>query len=250
MSDIILKTEKLTRKFGALTAVNEVSFEVPKGQVRAIIGPNGAGKTTLLDLIINKTHPSSGETWFNGHNISAKSTPAIANMGLCKCFQISQVFNNLNVFENIKIPLINKHNKVLDFLPKNSNYMKEEVLQVLSYVNMQDKLYEKASNLSYGDKKRLEVAMTLAMKPSLILLDEPTAGVARAEGYEFMTLIRRLASEEGMTIVFIEHDMDIVWNYADVISVMSLGSLIATGTPDDIRSNEFVQRAYLGGDGL
>lgn len=249
-SNSILRTEGLTRKFGALVAVNDVSIDVPRGQVRAIIGPNGAGKTTLLDLIINKTHPTSGTVWFNGEDISSKSTPAIANRGLCKCFQISQVFGNLDVFENVRIPLINRHKSVMNVLPRGENYLKDEVLHMLSYVGMEDKLHEVANNLSYGDKKRLEVAMTLAMRPSLIFLDEPTAGVARAEGYEFMKLIRNLVENENMTIVFIEHDMDIVWNYADEISVMSLGSLIATGTPVEIKNNEFVQKAYLGGDEL
>ncbi|MGN0983233.1 MAG: ABC transporter ATP-binding protein, partial [Gemmiger sp.] len=171
----------------------------------------------------------------------------IANLGLCKCFQISKLFSHLTCFENIQIALIKKHKKVYDFAPKRADYLKEEVMEVLSIVGMQHNAFETAALLSYGDQRRLEIAITLAMEPRLLMLDEPTAGVARAEGYEIMKMIRQLARDRHITVVFIEHDMEIVFNYSDRISVLDHGTLIATDTPERIKHNDFVQKAYFGG---
>ena len=153
----------------------------------------------------------------------------------------------MTCFENIQIALLKKHKKVYDFVPKRAGYLKDEVMQVLDIVGMQHNAYETAALLSYGDQRRLEIAITLAMEPKLLMLDEPTAGVARAEGYEIMKMIRKLAQERHITVVFIEHDMEIVFNYSDRISVLDHGTLIATDTPENIRQNDFVQQAYFGG---
>ena len=153
----------------------------------------------------------------------------------------------MTCFENIQIALLKKHKKVYDFVPKRADYLKDEVMQVLDIVGMQHNAYETAALLSYGDQRRLEIAITLAMEPKLLMLDEPTAGVARAEGYEIMKMIRKLAQERHITVVFIEHDMEIVFNYSDRISVLDHGTLIATDTPENIRQNDFVQQAYFGG---
>lgn len=247
MSQVILETKQLSRSFGALKAVNRVNLQVLEGEAHAIIGPNGAGKSTLMDLIIKRTIPSEGQVYFQGKEITGMKPFDIANAGILKSFQISKLFSALSCFENIRIALIKRMGKTYDMLPKPKRYLWDECLQVLSMVGMEDKMDEIAALMSYGDQRRLEIAITLAMKPKLLMLDEPTAGVARAEGYEIMKLVRRLAAESGFTVIFIEHDMDIVFNYADRISVLSKGELLLTDTPEKVRKNHFVQEAYFGG---
>lgn len=244
---VILQTEHLVRWFGALKATDDVSLTIYEGEIHSIIGPNGAGKSTLMDEIVNRTSPNEGKVFFDGTEITGKPPYEIANMGLCKCFQISKLFSSLTCFENIQIALLKKHGEVYHFLPKRADYLEEEVMQVLDIVGMRHNANETAALLSYGDQRRLEIAITLAMEPKLLMLDEPTAGVARAEGYEIMKMIRKLAQERHITVVFIEHDMEIVFNYSDRISVLDHGALIATDTPEQIRQNDFVQKAYFGG---
>ena len=167
--------------------------------------------------------------------------------GMTKCFQISKLFLNLTVYENVQIPRIEMNRKTFNILPRKDTYLKEEIRTYLSLVGMEDKMNEVAAYLSYGDQRRLDIAIALAMEPKLLILDEPAAGVAREEAYKLMQLIRDLGKKRNMTIIFIEHDMDIVFNYADEISVLREGELIASGTPDEIKNNAFVQEAYLGG---
>jgi len=248
MSEPILRVENLNRFFGALHATKDVSFTVPEGQVRAIIGPNGAGKSTLMDLITNRTRPSSGKVIFRGEDITGLAPEKIVHKGMTKCFQISKLFNNLTVYENVQIPRIEMNRRTFNPFPVRDTYLKKEVLRYLSLVGLEDKMNETAAYLSYGDQRRLDIAIALAMDPKLLILDEPAAGVAREEAYTLMQLIRNLGKEQNMTIIFIEHDMDIVFNYADEISVLRDGELIASGTPDEIKQNPYVQEAYLGGD--
>lgn len=243
----ILKTEKLTRTFGSLVAVNNVDFSIQEGEIRSVIGPNGAGKSTFMDLIINKTPCTSGKVFFRGEEITHIAPHQIARRGLGRCFQISKFFPELTVYENVQIPCINKDGKVFDMFREARGTYKERVEELLESVGLKDKLHETAGYLSYGDQRRLEIAITLACDPILLMLDEPTSGVARKEGYGLMDLAVRLAKERGMTVMFIEHDMDIIFNYSQTISVLDHGTLIATGTPQEIRKNEDVQRSYLGG---
>lgn len=247
MNEPILRVEKLNRFFGALHATKDVSFEVPEGQVRAVIGPNGAGKSTLMDLICNRTTPSSGKVVFRGEDITGVPPHEIVRKGMCKCFQITQIFQNLTVYENVQIARINMNKKTYRFRNVKDAYLKDEVAHFLSLVGMQDKMNELAGYMSYGDQRRLDIAIALAMEPTLLILDEPAAGVAREEAHNLMNLIRKLGDKQHMTMLFIEHDMDIVFNYADVISVMRRGEMIATDSPNEIRNNKFVQEAYLGG---
>ena len=248
MAEPILKVEHLNRFFGALHATKDVSFEVPEGQIRAIIGPNGAGKSTLMDLITNRTRPSSGKVIFCGEDITGMAPNKIVHKGMTKCFQISKLFNKLTVYENVQIPRIEMRKKTFSILPVKDTYLKQDVHDYLSLVGLEDKMNDVAEFLSYGDQRRLDIAIALAMDPKLLILDEPAAGVAREEAYRLMQLIRDLAHKRNMTIIFIEHDMDIVFNYADEISVLRDGGLIASGTPDEIKNNAYVQEAYLGGD--
>lgn len=247
MSDIILKTENLCRNFGALQATDHVNLSIERGEIRAIIGPNGAGKSTLMDVMLNRTPASSGEVYFKGKRITKVPPYEIANMGLYKCFQISQLFSTLSVFHNVQLALIKKHKKVNSFLPQKEDFLWDEARQVLSLVGLENHMDEIAQFMSYGDQRRLEIAITLAMEPELLILDEPTSGVARAEGYQLMEMARELAHKNNITVIFIEHDMDIVFKYADQISILDHGVIIATDTPDRIRQNEFVQQAYTGG---
>ena len=247
MSEPILRVEHLERYFGALHATKDVSFEVPYGQVRAIIGPNGAGKSTLMDLITNRTPPSSGKVYFQGEDITGLAPHKIVHKGMTKCFQISKLFMNLTVYENVQIPRIEMNRKTFSIFPRKDTYLKEEIRTYLELVGMADKMNEVAAYLSYGDQRRLDIAIALAMDPKLLILDEPAAGVAREEAYKLMQLIRDLGKKREMTIIFIEHDMDIVFNYADEISVLREGEMIATGSPEEIKNNAFVQEAYLGG---
>lgn len=244
---IAIRTEKISKNFGAVQAVKEVSFEVPVGQMHVIIGPNGAGKTTCMDLIVNKTTPSSGKVFLFGEEITGMKPYLIARKGMNKCFQISQLFPKLSCYENVQIALLQKMGKTFDLKPQKRGYLRERCEYELSRVGMAHLMDETAAYLSYGDQRRLEIAITLALEPKVLLLDEPTAGVARAEGYAIMDMVRRLNQNDGYTILFIEHDMNIVFNYSDMISVMNHGELVASDTPANIRNNEFVRRAYLGG---
>ena len=243
----MLKAEKVTRKFGELVAVNEVSLEIPKGEVHALIGSNGAGKTTFMDTVVHRVAPTSGKIWFDGEDITRISPELLPRKGMCKCFQITKLFMRLTVFENVRIALISKNRSTFDFLPKSQKWLRAEVEQILENVGIAHLIDQTVAYLSYGDQRRGEVATTLAMAPKFLMLDEPTAGVARAEGYAIMEMVYKLARDEGLTVLYIEHDMDIVFNYADRISVMHNGVKLATDTPDMIRQNEFVKDAYLGG---
>lgn len=247
--DIVLRTEGLGRTFGSLKAVDSVSLSVPRKQTRAIIGPNGAGKSTLMDLISKRTKPSSGKIWFDGKEITNLSPNEIATLGLGKCFQISKLFYKLSALENIQIALIHHNHNTYNMKSNAKTLYRDEAQEILRKIGIADKGNITASSLSYGDQRRLEIGITLAIEPKLLMLDEPTAGVARQEGYKLMQLVRDIAEEQGLTTLFIEHDMDIVFNYAEEISVMSHGQLIASGTPQEIRNDPFVRESYLGGQG-
>jgi branched-chain amino acid transport system ATP-binding protein len=243
---VILRTVGLSKDFGSLRAVNNVSLDIKDGEMRAIIGPNGAGKTTLLDLITNRTRPTSGKVYFKDKDITYLPPYNIVKLGLGKCFQISKLFSNLTVFENIQIACISKADKVYNMYAPGGDFLHTEANQIIDSIGLTDMANTAAGYLSYGDQRRLEIGITLALRPTLLLLDEPTAGVSPAEGDEVMKLIKRLATERALTIIFIEHDMNVVFNYAEEITVMHRGAIIASGTPDAIKNNELVQNTYLG----
>lgn len=244
----MLKVEHVTKKFGELVAVNDVSMEIKKGEVHALIGSNGAGKTTLMDVVAHRLLPTSGQIWFDGKEITKVKPEILPRRGMCKCFQITKLFMNLTVFENVRIALISKKKLIYNFLPKSENFLREEVEKILETVGIAHLIDQTVAYLSYGDQRRVEVATTLAMEPKFLMLDEPTAGVARAEGYAIMEMVYRLAKDEGLTVLFIEHDMDIVFNYADNITVMHNGRRIISSNPEEVRKNDFVREAYIGGD--
>lgn len=242
-----IRTENLSKNFGAVQAVKDVSLSVAEGQMYAIIGPNGAGKSTFMDLVIGRTECSSGKVFLFDEDITLVKPYLIAQKGMNKCFQISQLFQNLTCFENVQIALNQKHGKTFNPFPVKKSHLREEAMRELARVGISHLADETAAFLSYGDQRRLEIAITLALEPKVLLLDEPTAGVSRSEGYAIMDMIRKLNQDEGYTILFVEHDMQIVFNYSDIIAVMNYGELVASDTPENIRNNDFVRSAYLGG---
>jgi branched-chain amino acid transport system ATP-binding protein len=243
---VILKTVGLCKDFGSLRAVDNVNIEIKEGRMQAVIGPNGAGKTTLLDLITNRTRPTSGKVYFKERDITYLPPHTIVKLGIGKCFQISKLFTELTVFENIQIACISKAGKVYNMYSPGSDAMHDETFQIINSIGLTNLADVSAGYLSYGDQRRLEIGITLALQPTLLLLDEPTAGVSKAEGDEVMKLIKRLAAERALTIVFIEHDMNVVFNYAEEITVMYRGAVIACGAPEEIKNNKQVQSCYLG----
>jgi branched-chain amino acid transport system ATP-binding protein len=243
-----LEVHNATKKFGNLTAVSDVSMRVESGELRAIIGPNGAGKTTFFNLITGFFPPTSGDIFMDGQNISRVPAAARVKMGMGRTFQITEIFPELTVRENTRIavetglgfslrPWLNAADK------KRVADASEEVMTMANLTSKADRL---VGELSHGDQRSAEIAMALALKPSLLLLDEPTAGMGDEETYQVTGLVRRLHRDSKYTIVLIEHDMRVVFHLADRISVLAEGKLLAEGTPEEISANEHVQNAYLG----
>ncbi len=250
MSNSVLKISNVNKTFGGLKALTNINLNIEKGKVHAIIGPNGAGKSTLLNVCIGLLAPDTGEVLFDNKNIVGKQAHEINQMGLVRVFQTPEIFADLTLLENVMIPALAKRDGAFKLtisrgLADETDIMKEAV-DVLASIGMQDKVYEIAGSMSRGDKRRLELAMCLIQHPKLLLLDEPTAGMARHDTNQTIELLKKI-KEGGMTKIIIEHDMHVVFSVADTISVLARGKIIATGTPDEIKGNPIVQEAYLGG---
>ena len=251
MSKPVLKISNVNKSFGGLQALKDINLEIEKGKVHAIIGPNGAGKSTLLNVCVGLLKPDSGSVTFNGGiNVIGKSPHEINQMGLARVFQTPEIFPDLSLLENVMIPAFSKrdgafHLQLFRSLASETK-ITQEAKEVLASVGMEAKADETAGSLSRGDKRRLELAMCLIQHPDLLLLDEPTAGMARHDTNKTIELLKQI-KEGGMTKIIIEHDMHVVFSVADTISVLAQGAIIATGTPDEIRGNPIVQEAYLGG---
>jgi len=226
----LLETKSLTRIFGGLTAVNDVDFTLAKGEVHALIGPNGAGKSTFVGMVSGRIPASSGEVWFGGENVTPLPAHARIQRGMAYTFQITAVYANLSLAENIALALGDRE--------------KAHILTALDRVGLADRVDQIAGDLSYGHQRLLEIAMGVAQSPRLLILDEPTQGLAESEIAGFNALIRQLAG--STTILLIEHNMDVVMALADVITVLEFGKVLASGTPEEIHANKAVQDAYLG----
>jgi len=251
MSKLVLKINNVNKSFGGLQALRDINLEIEKGKVHAIIGPNGAGKSTLLNVLVGLLEPDSGSVTFNGGiNVIGKSPHEINQMGLARVFQTPEIFPDLSLLENVMIPAFSKRDGAFHFQLFRSlaseTKITQEAKEVLASVGMEAKAEETAGSLSRGDNRRLELAMCLIQHPDLLLLDEPTAGMARHDTNKTIELLKQI-KEGGMTKIIIEHDMHVVFSLADTISVLSQGAIIASGTPDEIRGNPIVQEAYLGG---
>jgi branched-chain amino acid transport system ATP-binding protein len=241
-----LTINSVSKNFGGVRAVRSVSFEVPVGERRALIGPNGAGKTTLFNTIAGEMVPNEGSIRFFGTDITRTSVQKRANLGLGRTYQISQLFLNLTVEENLYLAGAGGATKAFSFFGpwKKNKAEREWVQEVTDRVGLHEYLDSKVSELSHGLQRQLEIGMALAMRPKLIMLDEPAAGLSPSERIILTDIIKKLPREA--TLILIEHDMEIVLDIADRITVMFHGSVIAEGTPAEIRSNVEVQKVYLG----
>ena len=241
-----LSIDSVSKYFGGVQAVRNVSFNVPVGERRALIGPNGAGKTTLFNTIAGELIPNGGNIHFFGSDITKKSVQRRANLGLGRTYQISQLFLDLTVEENLYLAGSGGPWKAFSFLRpwKKNIELRNWVREVADKVALHDYLFSTVSELSHGLQRQLEIGMALAMKPKFIMLDEPAAGLSPAERIILADIIKKLPRE--VTLILIEHDMEIVLDIADMITVMYHGSVIADGSPADIRSNVEVQKVYLG----
>ena len=245
---VILEARDLTKRYGGLTAVDKVSFEVVEGEIRALIGPNGAGKTTFFNMLAGAIPPTGGEMFFRGERITSAGSTAICQRGLVKSFQINQLFPSLTVWDNVRIPAIARtYGKFHPSMLRNvgeSDDLNKLIAETLAAVNLSERAHAPARELAYGEKRRLEIGLALATKPSTLLLDEPTAGMSPSERQDTVRLLKRIAA--GVTIVIVEHDMDVVFGLADRVTVLFNGRKIADGTPDAIKANPEVRAAYLG----
>ncbi len=242
----VFRTERLTRRFSGFTAVNNVSLEIPEGGVRTIIGPNGAGKTTFFNLLSGLLPPSEGRIFFKDREITSMLAYQRARLGIARSFQITNIFGHLTVFENVRLAVQAVHDgKANFFLPsKRMGDLGALTERVLHDVGLWEWRDGRAENLSHGDQRRLEIGLVLASDPPVLLLDEPLAGMSPTETHETVALIQRISP--GRTILLVEHDIDVVMSISTSITVFQTGSVLATGTPAEIRANEAVQRAYLG----
>jgi len=245
----LLETRGLGRAFGALQAVAGVSLAVEPGEVRAIIGPNGAGKTTLFHLISGLLTPTSGRVLFRGNDVTALPAPARCRRGISRTFQITSIFPELSVLENVRIAVQLRSGGNFRLVGGRATLeASEERARVsLDSLGLLAQAAEPASTLPHGDQRLLEIAMAVAQEPALLLLDEPTQGLSPEDTVATVAVIRQVARRQRLTILLVEHDMDVVFDLADRISVLHFGQLIAEGTPDQIRANADVQLAYLGG---
>lgn len=233
----LLSTKGLSRSFGGLRAVHDVNFDLPEGQIRALIGPNGAGKTTFVSLLCGRIEASSGTVQFRGEDVTHLPAHKRINRGMAYTFQITSIFAKLSVHENVALAV---HRR----LELNQAQRSDEIDQALGAVGLADRAQQIAGDLSYGHQRLLEIAMGLGQKPKLLILDEPTQGLADSEIDEFTALIRSLAGDT--TVLLIEHNMNVVMDTAHYITVMNFGEILAEGSPDEIRANADVQSAYLG----
>ena len=233
----LLSTTGLSKSFGGLHAVRGVDFDLPKGQIRALIGPNGAGKSTFVGAICGRIPSTSGYVEFSGLDVTRLPAHKRIGLGMAYTFQITSIFAKLSLFENVALGARRS-------LGGDTPNVRQRVLDALDRVGLLDRLDQMAGDLSYGHQRLLEIAMGLGQKPKLFILDEPTQGLAEREVEEFKTLIRSLAGET--TILLIEHNMSVVMETAEYITVLNLGEKLAEGTPTEVRDNESVQAAYLG----
>jgi len=247
----ILEVRGVNKSFGGLQALNDVNLSVEEGTVHAIIGPNGAGKSTLLNCFIGKLIPDTGSVMFDNNSLLGIKPHEINQLGVSRVFQTPEIFSDLTVFENVIIACFAKRDGSFELNAMASvasqTDMRDKAEQMLIDVNMIDKRDEVASSLSRGDKRRLEMAMCLAQEPKLLLLDEPTAGMARADTNNTIDLLREIQQASGITMAIIEHDMHVVFSLAEKISVLAQGTVIVEDKPENIKGNPKVQEAYLGG---
>ena len=246
MTEVVLSTHALTRHFGGLAAVSAVTLEAKMGELHAVIGPNGAGKSTLINMLSGDLPPSSGTVTINGRDVTGFAAHQISRMGVGRSYQKTNVFLTFSAFENCRLAAQSRHKSSMRFFRPAArlsqvNRAAEDALNAAGLASRADSI---ASALSHGEQRQLEIAMTLATQPTLLLLDEPLAGMGAEESASMVALLKRLVATHA--ILLVEHDMDAVFALADRLTVMVNGQVLASGTPAEIRANRVVQEAYLG----
>jgi branched-chain amino acid transport system ATP-binding protein len=237
----------LEKSFGGVKATDNVSLNIKQGDICSLIGPNGAGKTTFFNLITGYIKPDSGKVLFQGEDIAGKSAMAITRKGIARSFQIVNVFPQLTVYENIMVAVLSQKQRSFNFLSPAKKIAREEIYGLLQNTGLEKQMNMLGGQLSHGNQKRLEVGIALAMKPKLLALDEPTAGMATEEKVAILETIKALIKMTGCTVLLCEHDMSVIFEVSDYIWVLHNGRIVANGMIDEIRNNEVVQRIYLGG---
>jgi len=246
----VLNVQELCKSFGGLHAVDHVSFALVQGELLALIGPNGAGKTTCFNMLMGQLKPTSGSVFLNGENITGLAPRKIWRKGVGRTFQITGTYPSMTVVENIQMALMSHHRRLFSVLPYAHRLYRDEAMQLLELVGMADQSDRASAILAYGDLKRLELAIALSHQPTLLLMDEPTAGMAPSARIELMELTANIVEERQISALFTEHDMDVVFAHAHRVMVLNRGRLIANGSVSDIRNDPQVQEVYLGGGSL
>ena len=248
MTETLLEVRKLNKAFGMVVTAKDLDFTLQRGVITSIIGPNGAGKSTLINLLTGSLAPDSGEIWFQGRDITHEPIHRRVRQGLCRSFQVVNVFTNLTLFENVAIPVLSVKKKARSMLRPVTGYkeVQGEVEKVLERVGLLDQSHVVAQALSHGDQRLLEVAIALAAKPRLLFLDEPTAGMNPVERTRILQTIRQLAKTGDVTFVIVEHDMDIVFALSERIIALHRGEIIGDGSEEQIKMNPQVREVYLG----
>lgn len=243
---MILETKNLVKSFGGLTAVYDVNLRIREGELASIIGPNGAGKTTLFNLLTGHLPLDSGRVIFQGRDITGLPPHTISRMGIGRSFQRLNIFPRLSTFDNVQVAVFSAQRQSRNLFSRASKLARRETEAILDNVGLLDKKDVKGGLLAHGDQKRLEMGIALAVEPNLLLLDEPTQGMSPRESAEITRLIQKLVKEKGLTLIFVEHDMNVVFGISDNIRVLHQGRIIFEGKPEEVKNNEEVQRIYLG----
>ncbi len=249
MENLVLHLDNIQKSFGGLRALADVNLQVEEGKTHAIIGPNGAGKSTLLNVCVGRLKPDSGKVTFDGDELTGKKPHEIAQVGVARVFQTPEIFQELSLIDNVMLPALSRRDGSFKFNPhlamRSQTEIREEAEHILEDVGLKGQMKQVAGSLSRGDKRRLELGMCLILHPRLLLLDEPTAGMARHDTNQTIDLLKKI-KERGMTKVIIEHDMHVVFSLADKVSVLARGKIIASGLPEAVREDPIVKEAYLG----
>ncbi|HZB90116.1 MAG TPA: ABC transporter ATP-binding protein [Stellaceae bacterium] len=242
----MLDVRELTKSFAGFVAVDGVSLAVETRQIAAVIGPNGAGKSTFFNLITGHLRPDGGQVLLDGRDITGTPPHRICRMGIGRSFQRTNIFPRLSVFENVQAALLAHRGRGRDFWSRSETFYRDEAAALLQSIGLGPQAAAVAGTLSYGNQKQLELGIALASEPSVLLLDEPTAGMSASETQDTMRLLERIAEERGLTLIFTEHDMEVVFAIAEKIAVFYQGRVLAEGTPAEVRGDPDVRRVYLG----